>query len=217
MNSIIKSISHVLSVVFHPLLIIIYVFYLFLLINPYLFPYSQGREFGTIFLIILFTAVVIPGISILLMRGVGFVDSLRMTSRTERIGPLIVTAVSYLWLYLNIRTHNAIPLPFSQFVLGSLIAIFFAFFINNFNKISLHAVGMGGLLFITAYIIESFGHGYSVISNVVINNIFILAMVIILSGAVLSSRLYLKAHTNIDVIGGLIVGLFGQILAIRFF
>ena len=170
-----------------------------------------------IFLIIFFTSVVIPGISILLMLGIGFIDSLQMPERTDRIGPLIVTAISYLWLYLNIRTHNAIPLPFSQFVLGCLISIFLAFFINNFNKISLHAVGMGGLIFITAYIIETFGHGYSYLSNIVINNIFILAIVIILSGAVLSSRLILKAHTTSDVAGGLLVGLIGQIIAIRFF
>lgn len=217
MRYIVQSVTKLLSVIFHPLLIIIYVFGIFYWVNPYLFPYSQNREFGAIFLIILFTAVVIPGISILLMRGIGLIGSLQMHDKKERIGPLIVTAVSYLWLYLNIRTHNAIPMPFSQFVLGCLIAIFIAFFINNFHKISLHAIGMGGMIMITAYLIETFGHGYVYMSNIVINNIFILAMIIILCGAVLSSRLYLKAHSIQDVVGGLLVGIFSQIIAIRFF
>ena len=194
-----------------------YILFLYILVNPYLFPYHGGREFGTIILIVFFTSVLIPGISFLLMFGTGFISSLQMKKRTERIGPLIVTAISYLWLYLNIRTHNAIPISFAQFVLGALISIFLAFFINNFSKISLHGVGMGGFFTGITYLLFKHGESYINIKGIMINNIFFLAMVIILSGAVLSSRLFLKAHTNQDVFGGFIVGMAGQILAIRFF
>ena len=217
MKFVLNTLFHFLSVAFHPLLIIIYTLFLYLAVNPYLFPYSGEREFGAIVLVILFTSVVIPGIAILLMLGTGFISSLQMKERTERIGPLIVTAICYLWLYLNIRTHNAIPIDFGRFVLGALIALFVAFFINNFSKISLHATGMGGLFAGAIYLLASHGESHLYIGQVVVNNILTIALLCILTGAVLTARLYLKAHNNIDVIGGLLVGILGQIIAIRFF
>lgn len=146
MASIGKYSAYFFSILGHPMIMVMYMLFIYLKVNPYLFPYSNGRDLSTLILIIFFTSVLIPFIAILLMLGVGFIQSLEMKDSKERIGPLIVTAISYLWLYLNVRTHNAIPIPYANFILGALIALFIAFFINNFSKISLHGVGMGGLL-----------------------------------------------------------------------
>ena len=217
-----KGISNFLSILFHPLFIVLYVLYLFIIINPYLFPYRQGREFGAILLVVLFTAVVIPGIAILLMYGIGLINSLRLNERTERIGPLMVTSVAYLWLFLNIRTHNAIPGLFSAFVLGALISLGIAFFINNFQKISLHAVGMGGFFIAIFNILITNGKTYTSINisdsyTLTIHSIVFMISILILLGAVLSSRLYLRAHQLQDVFGGLMVGIVGQLLALIIF
>jgi membrane-associated phospholipid phosphatase len=187
-----------------------------------LFPYRQGKEFGAIVLVVLFTSVLIPGIAILLMYGIGLINSLRLKERTERIGPLMVTSIAYLWLFLNIRTHNAIPRLFSLFVLGALISLSITFFINNFQKISLHAVGMGGLLIAVFNVLISNGRAYTYINIMdshiltVHNIVFMLSIVIIL-GAVLSSRLYLRAHNLQDVFGGVLVGVVGQVIAFILF
>jgi membrane-associated phospholipid phosphatase len=76
---------------------------------------------------------------------------------------------------------------------------------------------MGGFLAGVMYLLFKHGESYVSIKGVMMNNILFLSLLIILTGAVLSSRLYLKAHTNQDVIGGLIVGMAGQIIALRFF
>jgi membrane-associated phospholipid phosphatase len=214
-----KGISNFLSILFHPLFIVIYVLYLFILINPYLFPYRQGREFGAILLVVLFTAVIIPGIAILLLYGVGLIKSLRLEERTERIGPLMITSVAYLWLFLNIRTHNAIPGLFSAFILGALISLALAFFINNFQKVSLHAVGIGGLLIAIFHILITDGKVYTMISlgdnyTMTVHSIVFMISLLIIAGAVLSSRLYLRAHQLQDVFGGLLVGVMGQLFAL---
>jgi len=198
------------------------VLFLFIIINPYLFPYRQGREFGAILLVVLFTAVIIPGIAILLMYGIGLINSFALRERSERIGPLMITTVAYLWLFLNIRTHNAIPGLFSAFILGALISLIIAFFINNFQKISLHAVGMGGFLIAIINILITNGRAYTSIQisdsyTLTIHAIVFIMSIIIVSGAVLSSRLYLKAHTLQDVMGGVMVGVVGQFLALMFF
>jgi len=217
-----RGIAHFFSILFHPLLIIIYVLLLFIVINPYLFPYRNGREFGTIFLIVFFTSVVIPGVAILILYGTGLIQSIELKERTDRIGPLIITSVAYLWLFLNIRTHSAIPGLFSSFVLGAIIAIFIAFFINNFSKISLHAVGLGGLFLALLNLILTYGRTITTIQltqdlSFTIHNILIIGIVSMIIGAVLTSRLYLKAHNIQDVYGGFLVGMISQIIALRFF
>lgn len=222
MQLIYKGIANLFSILFHPLFIIIYVLGLFLIINPYLFPYRNGREFGAIFLVVFFTAVLIPMVAILLLYGTGFIRSLKMEENTERIGPLMVAAVSYLWLFLNIRTHNAIPVPFSAFVLGALISICIAFFINNFHKISLHSIGMGGLFIALCHVIVINGRAYSICQlpfnlTLTVHNVFLIALLIVISGVVVTSRLYLNAHNIRDVAGGLLVGIAGQIIALKFF
>ena len=156
------------------------------------------------------------------MYGTGLITSIKMEEKTERIGPLIVTSISYLWLFLNIRTHNAFPSVFSAFVLGAVISLFIAFFINNFSKISLHAVGLGGLLMSVFHLSLSNGRAYSVIKlfgdmSLSIHNLLLLSLIIIVIGAVLSSRLLLKAHRLQDVTGGLIVGIIGQLISIKLF
>lgn len=198
-----------------------YVVQIFLLVNPYLFPFRQGRPFIANLIFIFATAVFIPIVSILMMKETGLINSLRMKERTERIGPLIVTSIAYLWLFLNIRTHDNFPAAFSAFILGALISLFLAFFINNFSKISLHAVGMGGLLIAVSNVIFTSQRAYAVITigeNVIsIHNLFLLALLVLIIGVVLSSRLFLKAHQLKDVAGGLLVGIVGQLIAIKFF
>jgi membrane-associated phospholipid phosphatase len=173
-------------------------------------------------LVVLFTAIVIPGIAILLMYGIGLIKSLRLEERTERIGPLMVASVAYLWLFLNIRTHNAIPGLFSAFILGALISLGTAFFINNFQKISLHAVGMGGFLVAIFHILITDARAYTVVPigdsyTLTVHSIVFMITILILTGAVLSSRLYLRAHQLQDVFGGVLVGIIGQLFALLFF
>ena len=202
-------------------MVVMYMLFLYLKVDKYLFPYSSERDITTLVLIIFFTSVLIPVIAILLMMGVGFIKSLEMKDKQERIGPLIVVAISYLWLFLNIRTHNMIPIPFARFVLGALIAIFLAFFINNFSKISLHGIGVGGMLVGTVVLIMNYGKGFVSwsLGNTVfqVHNIVILIFLLLMSGAILSSRLHLKAHRMQDVLGGVLVGAFGQMFAFLIF
>ncbi len=221
-NNFYRYTAYVFSSLFHPLLIVLYMLFLFATVNPYLFPYRSGREFGTIVLVVFFTAVAIPVIAVLLMYSTGLIKSLQLPERTDRIGPLMATSIAYLWLFLNIKTHNAIPLVFSCFVLGAIIALFISFFINNFSKISLHAVALGGAFLAFLQLLYSYGRPYTnfIIGDqqiLSVHNIVLLAVIVVLIGAVLSSRLYLKAHSPEDIWGGFLVGFASQIIAGFFF
>jgi len=198
-----------------------YVVVLYLYINPYLFPFRNSRPFVANLIFVFTTVVFIPAIAILMMKNTGLISSLKMEEKTERIGPLIVAAISYLWLYLNLRTHDRFPEAFVAFILGALISLFIAFFINNFSKISLHAVGMGGLLLAVANVMTTSQRAYGFVtvgeSTISIHNLLLFAILLIITGAVLTSRLFLKAHRLQDVMGGFLVGIIGQLIAIKFY
>jgi len=187
-----------------------------------MFPYRNIKEFGILLIFGFFLVVLIPAVTIFTMYGIGLISSLKLEDKTERIGPLMVTVVAYLWAFLNFRTNGAIPSTFSAFILGATISLGIGFFINNFHKISLHAIGMGGLFIAVSNVIVSNGRSFSHFKlfnnlNLTVHNLFLMALIIIAVGAVLSSRLYLKAHTIKDVFGGLLVGMLGQIIAIKIF
>lgn len=157
-----------------------------------------------------------------MMKALNMIESLEMKTKEERVGPLIVTGIFYLWLFMNIKDNTSVSEVFSFFVLGSTIALFISFFVNNFSKISLHAVGMGGLLMGIFFIRQYFTYGHAHISfgglgvyNIHIN--LILGIVILFCGLVATSRLILGAHDTRDISGGFLVGVVSQIIAFKIF
>lgn len=198
-----------------------YVLLILLKYNPYLFGMPKsGLDLLLISVVML--SVFFPLVAIAMMKQLDMIDSFQMETRKERIGPLIATGIFYLWLYLNIKDNTGVSEAFSFFVLGTVIALFTAFFINNFSKISLHAVGMGGLvtgIFLIrqyfTYDAANFSLGSLGVFSVHIN--VILLAVILLCGLVASSRLLLKAHKSQDITGGLIVGVIAQLIAFTIF
>ena len=197
-----------------------YMTVLMLIIHPFWFGVHQVSDKIPLLLAVFFSSFVIPGIAVLMMRFLGLVDSMELRDKKERIGPYIVTAIFYLWLYINFRNDPSMPPPFSSVVLGTVIGLFLAFFINIFSKISAHAVGMGGLL---GMVIILLGMGsfdpvlihlgtWGAIQTTLGT---LLLVVILLAGLVGTSRLLLKAHESMDLYGGYMVGLAAQFLAFR--
>ena len=71
---------------------------------------------------------------------------MEMRDKNERIGPLIVTGLFYIWLYVNIRKNDKIPAALSFFVLGCTISVFSALTIYSVTKISLQTIAEDGLV-----------------------------------------------------------------------
>jgi len=157
-------------------------------------------------------------LAIFLIRFLGLNKDLNMDSRQERIVPLIITAMFYLWLFINIKNHTYVPLLFTSFVLGATISIFISFFINNFSKISLHTVGMGGLVCILILLQVNFNYSDFILNlgplgmyNVHLGLLIIIGVLI--AGSVGAARLYLTDHSMTDIYGGYFVGVFSQIIS----
>lgn len=216
-----RSIAKFISFLFHPLFVVSYLLVILLLVNPYLFSITDAKTLGLVLISVFALSVGFPLLVIVLFKMLGMINSFEMEDPMERIGPLIATGIFYLWLYINIYKNPVFPQAFSVFVLGSTIGLFMAFFINNFSKISLHGVGMGGL--VTAVFMIRFFYSYNSfildlggmgVFHVHVN--LLLYLVLIIAGLVGSSRLFLGAHNKMDLYGGFLVGFISQIIAYRF-
>ena len=196
---------------------------LLLLINPYLFGVSNIGEQPSKLLIlqVFLSTFFIPGFAVAMLRFTGLIKSMEMRDKHERIGPYIITGVFYLWMFKNFESNTQIPTAFASFMLGATISLFLAFLINIFSKISIHAVGMGGLLamvIITMLLFsyDTFTINSTILGIVEINMVTVLLLTILIAGAVGTARLLLSAHEPMDLYGGYLVGFAAQFLALRF-
>lgn len=215
--------AQVISVLFHPLMMLTYMLILLMLANPYLFGVSSIGEQQSVELIlrVFFSTFLIPAIAVAMMRFLGFVQSMELPEKEERIGPYIVTSIFYLWLFRNFLGNSVIPTAYTSFVLGATISLFIAFFINIFSKISAHTVGMGGLIGMVVITMLLFSYGAFEVTLPLVGTFSltmagVLIVVIILAGLVGTARLLLQAHDPLDLYGGYLVGFASQLLALRF-
>ena len=213
-----KGIAHVFSVVFHPLFILTYMVLVLLWTNPFSFGWRHVAEADTLLIIVVMTSIMLPLISIVMMKMMGWIHTFRMETRHERIGPYIASGIMYLTLYLHVSKAETFPPSLRVVTLGALLALWICFFINNFLKISIHAAGVGGLVGLVALTKLTFGYDNAQIGipggvNIVLPVDYILYGVIAIAGFVCTSRLILKVHDLKEVYLGFIVGLTGMIIA----
>jgi hypothetical protein len=211
-----RTIAHAVSFVFHPLFMMTYIAILLSFINPYLFGVHHAKDNVVFILQIFISTFFLPAFATFMMKSLGFIETLEMEDRKERIGPLIATSTFYLWMSYNFYKSSIIPNAYTIFIVGATMGLCIAFFINVFSKISLHAIGMGGFLGMIVIIMMYFSYGDFNIGSVSMSMNFLLMIVIVICGMVGTSRLILDAHEPIDLYGGFFIGFGTQFLALTF-
>lgn len=208
--------AYIFSIIFHPLLILSYMLVILQFLNPYEFASIQN---DVLLMMVFLTTCVLPVIAVALMKQLDMVSSFMLDKRQDRIGPFIISAILYLSLYLHLIRSGSFPHYLEICTFGVLLALFLAFFINNFVKVSLHAVGMGGLLAFGIFAVESFSYASVVrgdvplVGSIEMNPVLLLYIIIVAAGLVCTSRLILKSHVPRDIYGGFIIGFFSEFLA----
>jgi hypothetical protein len=164
---------------FHPLLVLTYVLLLMMSANPFAFG---GEQRSVLLLLSVFsTSFLIPALGVVLMKPLGLIKELQMRDKQERIGPYIVCGVFYLWLYKNFM-GGTVPELYAKFTLGACIALFLAFFVNIFSKISMYATGMGSLIAMIMILAFAWPGNAVTVGQIRLSLNLILAMAIVLAG-----------------------------------
>ncbi len=198
-----KVASKIISYLFHPLLIPTWMILLMQYANPYWFFEIKAKLGVPVIAAVTLYTFIYPMIAILLLRKLEFIDSLEMPDSKQRIIPMIITIVLYVWVYLIFKSKG-FPLIAKVFMMGTLVSLFLSFFINVFQKLSLHMVGISGALIASLLVLYT--------SAVDIRSIFLL--IVVATGAVASARLYLEAHNWKEIYAGFLVGIFGQVFGL---
>jgi hypothetical protein len=198
----VRYFGNFVSYVFHPLFIPTY-FLLYLILNvPYEFagitPWQlQLRVFSVFWLTAFF-----PALSVFLLWKLKVRESILRTQK-ERIIPYVITMFFYWWMYYLSRHFNDQPLALKYFYFGIFIASAMGLVINNFIKVSLHGIGVGGLLM--AVLLAGIMYP--------IQNIFWVSIMIVITAMVISARMMVSNHTNKELWLGLLVGATTQTIA----
>ena len=201
-NILLRMISKILSYVFHPIFMPSY-FFLYLMLH---FPYAfagitewqlKMRLFGVVWLTAFF-----PAFAVFLLWRLKFSESIFLRTQKERIVPYIITMFFYWWMYYLSRNFTDQPEVLKFFFMGIFIATVAGLILNNYFKISMHSMGVGG--FATAVLLTSFY--YEVANGVPIS------IALVIAGLVCTARLIVSDHSVKEIYMGLFVGIISQII-----
>ena len=202
--SVVSILAHLVSVVFHPLFIPFYVIGFLINFHP---SYFSGFSFYSKFEImrsVFVNTIIFPAFALLVMKGLGFIKSILLHTQQDRIGPYLANMIFYFWMarvFFNFKPDLTPVL--AVFMTGVFLTTAVALIANIFSKISMHAIGCGGMLGILIIIMNS-------------NSMLMtwpLSIALLITGLVCTSRLIVSNHTPKEIYLGLFVGLICQFAA----
>lgn len=200
--------AKIISYVFHPLFIPTYIFIFLMYQVPYEFAgiseyQLKLRLFSTFWLTAFF-----PAFAVFLLWRLKFSESIFLRTQKERIVPYVITMIFYWWMYFLSRNpkFDDQPSVLKFFYLGIFISTVFGLVLNNYFKISLHAMGVGGAM---AAVILFALHYHMPLGAAI-------SVATVLTGIVCTARFLVSDHTNKEVYAGLLVGIFCQVMGYLF-
>lgn len=202
-RGLISFFAHSFSYIFHPLFLTLYVAFFLIYIHPVYFSGFSHTEKKQVLFIILLNSVFFPVITVLLLKGLGFVQSIFLKTQKDRIIPYIACGIFFFWNYLVFKKQDFYPTILTCFILGTFLAASAGLIANIYFKISMHAIGMGGTI----------GIGLLVMKSNTMLMTWPLCIALLVSGLVCTSRLLLGTHTPKDIYSGLAIGILCQFAA----
>lgn len=187
--------ARIISIVLHPFFMGVYgVSLLFFYSDFNLIFRDQFLRFVSP---VFFLSCVVPASSIYFLRKAGLIKDYGLPNRSDRFIPYLVTFFAYCLLIYYFYTAKLF-IWFLSVLAVPLLLTLIAAIVNIYWKISVHMMGIGGLI----------GCTMSVCYNIKGLNPFILFIILfILAGCLGVSRLVLKRNTPAQVYVGFLVGL----------
>jgi hypothetical protein len=198
-----KKILPVFSYIFHPIFISLYGTLFFFSIAKNF--YHAHQIYVTLLQVVIVT-LLLPLSVYFLFRSLGKLQSFTEASLQERQMPIAIQALLLL-LLLKYSISKEVFTELYYFFLGGLISavLVLAAVLLKF-KASLHMMGITAL---TAFI-------YGLSNYYELPLTYSIGGCILCMGCVASSRLYKKAHTTIELVAGIVLGLLPQVVLMAY-
>ncbi len=202
-NSLIETVSKIISILFHPLFIPTYIVAFLVFFCPTLFVGIEPTTYKWWIIIIAYITITFPFLVVILLWKLKFIESIYMTGDKERYAPLIASMLFYFWTFWLFHKQLSAPELLQSFLLGTFFTTVVVFMATLFYKISMHTAAFGSLI---GFALLMAIHGMQ-------NSLLLLVISITLSGLITGARLYLNAHNRFQVYSGIVFGFVAQILS----
>ena len=200
----VRVLAHIFSYIFHPLFISAYVTAFLLFVDPYSFAgFDFKHRFFKLIAIFVNTAF-LPGFAVFLMWRLKLIQSMQLRTQKERIIPYAAAMIFYFWVWYVFDHQKDNPKAFVDFLLGSFLGVCAAWFLNILNKVSMHAIGVGGLAMF--FLLQAF-------SEQDVTGIYF-SIAILIAGVVCTARLLVSDHSQSEIYLGFVAGALCQLVAI---
>ena len=198
--------ARIISYIFHPLFIPVYISWMIFRIQSPVFSAlnEAGRNFYIPRFFLLYTFF--PLISVLLLKAVGFISSIHLENKRDRIIPYVICMIYYWWswhLFDNQPEYTRLSVVVSLAIflasIGGLMA-------NIYMKVSMHAIAAG----VMAAFVMLLGFSEDLSFGVYIS------IVLFLTGIICTARFVDSDHTAKEIYVGLLVGILSLVIAMKF-
>lgn len=198
-----RFIAKIISYIFHPIFIPVYVAWFLVNIQPYLFAgFTEWRK--TLLMIqFLIMYAFFPLVTTFLLKGLGFIKSIYLKTQRDRIIPYVICMIYYFWVWYVLNNQPEYPKAIVQFALAIFIASIGGLLVNNNIKVSMHAISVGVMctFMMTLALSQEINFGAYV------------AVSLLITGIVCTARFIASDHTQKEIYIGLLVGVVSQLIA----
>ena len=198
-----RLLGKIVSYIFHPLFIPAFVVAYLIYLHPY--AYTALNEKQKMMKLISFSVITVffPALTVFLLWRLKFADSIFLRTQKERIIPYVATITYFFWAWYVSNNQPENPQEIIFFLLGLFICASAALMANNYFKISMHGLGVGGawaFIILVAWITnEPMGIPVSVAT--------------VIAGLVCTSRLLVSDHHPAEIYWGVFLGALCQFIA----
>jgi len=196
------KLTQLISILLHPMFMPLLALHLTLLVLPSI-AFTLSQNLLLIYGILVFSTMVLPLVSIYWLLRKGKVSSLEMSNHKERSLPLFKTVIWMSFGYYLLQNLLFYAPILKAELLGAIIIILIAAMVSKFWKISLHLLGIGGV--VGVFIALQIMHG---------GFLYLLLFFILFSGLLGVARIKQKAHNHAQVYVGFLVGLSVELITL---
>jgi hypothetical protein len=195
-----------ISVLAHPLFMPSYAFSLLMYTNPYINMMISDSTKNVVIIILSLFTIVLPILTAIILKQLRVIDSIYMKTTEERKWPFVFTLVWY-YMAFQLLAKLYIPQSFLLLMLGAISAIGLSLIITLRWKVSIHMLGIGGLIGAIIGISHRFQFDHS---NLIM-------LLLIFAGLIGFARLKTHSHNYRQVYVGFLLGFLVEWISVLYF
>jgi hypothetical protein len=200
----VRHIAQIVSVLFHPLFVGVMMAAYLIYGHPDYFTGFYAQEKMMKILAVINNNVFFPLLVVALLKALGFSKSVLLKTQKERIVPYIASITFFFWTYHVFKNQPETPRVLVNMCRGMFFTSAVALLLNNYFKISMHAMGVGGAL----------GLMLLILFDGTLQTGLPLMVTVLMTGAVITARKVVSDHNWFDLLAGLILGMLSQLIAL---